>query len=621
MPSASVLRTTNLPPRSPRVPPLKSPSQLLRERSQSSLSVTTTTDDSTWNEVADPSPQHLPAHLPPVMDADLAETRGDFVVSPNETTTTTTATTAEQQQPSPDPTMMMMTAGNHNASTFQGGGYGGGYNNNNNTNGNYYPNGNYKNNNNGSASSSSANAAAKNATAPPITFGRGGNTKKVPSTDVASVGNASDTGIPWSNRHGMSTTTTGRALHEKAKLALNAGNYDTALELFQAILHAQRKRFGKCHASVAAAMHNVGVCLQRMDQHRDAENLLAEAVQVREKTMGRNHVEVAASLSKLGSVRISLSKFEEAFTDLRRALSIAKTHAAQQQQEAASLTISAANNPALSPDHCNNATNVLLSSNGATTSTAIITTTSPTSVVHGIGMGTSSSTDSITASNKTVAQMLCHLACLYFETGEFFAAQATFQDALDIYREVWAVTTHDTDKKAKNALMLQLTDTLCNIGSVLNRRKCFAQAIGNFQEALDLLRGIVEHDHPRIISTLDNLAYSYSKNKEYARAVTCYRTMLRAQVSQSKTFNEECLSTFRKRVVMYEKLKLISEAINDTRDVMRVQQTYLSNDHPIVEETKLLLEELQNKKKKERKKQQQQQGSSTPPGPEQPVEY
>jgi hypothetical protein len=26
---------------------------------------------------------------------------------------------------------------------------------------------------------------------------------------------------------------------------------------------------------------------------------------------------------------------------------------------------------------------------------------------------------------------------LYFEAGEFFAAQASFQDALDIYRTIW----------------------------------------------------------------------------------------------------------------------------------------------------------------------------------------
>jgi hypothetical protein len=51
---------------------------------------------------------------------------------------------------------------------------------------------------------------------------------------------------------------TGRALHEHAKVALNREDYKTALQAFEALLEAQIQRFGPCHASVAAAMHNVG---------------------------------------------------------------------------------------------------------------------------------------------------------------------------------------------------------------------------------------------------------------------------------------------------------------------------------------------------------------------------
>jgi hypothetical protein len=80
---------------------------------------------------------------------------------------------------------------------------------------------------------------------------------KVASTDVASVGNASDTSIP---HHGGDDAErlTGRALHEHAKVALNAEEFPMALMAFEALLEAQMQRFGPCHASVAAAMHNVG---------------------------------------------------------------------------------------------------------------------------------------------------------------------------------------------------------------------------------------------------------------------------------------------------------------------------------------------------------------------------
>ena len=106
---------------------------------------------------------------------------------------------------------------------------------------------------------------------------------------------------------------------------------------------------------------------------------------------------------------------------------------------------------------------------------------------------------SLGRSNKTVAQILCHIACLYFEASELFSAQATFEDALEIYREVFPTATD------RDACMTQMTETLCNIGSIQNKRKNFSAAIDCFREALDLQRGIMGHDHPRVIATLDNL--------------------------------------------------------------------------------------------------------------------
>ena len=77
--------------------------------------------------------------------------------------------------------------------------------------------------------------------------------KKVSAFDVASVGNASDTVVTVNSN----LTVSGRELHENAKVALNAGDYDKSLGMFEAILCAQVGRFGSCHPSVAAALHNV----------------------------------------------------------------------------------------------------------------------------------------------------------------------------------------------------------------------------------------------------------------------------------------------------------------------------------------------------------------------------
>ena len=191
--------------------------------------------------------------------------------------------------------------------------------------------------------------------------------------------------------------------------------------------------------------------------------------------------------------------------------------------------------------------------------------------------------------HKTVAQMLCHLACLYFEAGELMSAEATFQDALEIYRSVWSSSSD------RDACMTQLTDTLCNVGSIQNRRKRFSEAVSSFSEALDLQRGIVGHDDPRIISTLDNLGYSYSKLKDYSASLSCYRKMYRAQVSNAGTFTNACFETFRKEILMYEKLKRYQEAINETKETLQVEKNMLPVDHVIIAHTKDLLEELKQK--------------------------
>ena len=117
--------------------------------------------------------------------------------------------------------------------------------------------------------------------------------KKVMSADVASVGNASDTLVAIGESGGRIS---GRELHEKAKAVLNAGNYNRAILMFEALQKAQIDRFGECHSSVGAATHNVAVVRLRMGQAKVAEELFEEAVAIRRKVLGNNHLDLAVSI-------------------------------------------------------------------------------------------------------------------------------------------------------------------------------------------------------------------------------------------------------------------------------------------------------------------------------------
>ena len=122
--------------------------------------------------------------------------------------------------------------------------------------------------------------------------------QKVMSADVASVGNASDTLVVIGELGGKMS---GRDLHEKAKAVLNAGNYDQAIVMFEAIEKAQRNRFGDVHPSVGAATHNVAVVRLRMGQADVAEELFEQAVAIRRKVLGDEHLDLAVRAAQKGS--------------------------------------------------------------------------------------------------------------------------------------------------------------------------------------------------------------------------------------------------------------------------------------------------------------------------------
>ncbi len=199
-------------------------------------------------------------------------------------------------------------------------------------------------------------------------------------------------------------------------------------------------------------------------------------------------------------------------------------------------------------------------------------------------------------SNKTVAQILCHIACLYFEAGELFSAQATFEDALDIYREVFS------SEPDRDACMAQMTEVLCNIGSIHNKRKSFSGAIECFREALDLQRGIMGHDHPRVIASLDNLGYSFSKNKSYNQALICYKEMLTAQLSLHGFFTTECCDTLKKKILIYEKMKDLDGAIKAAKKALeRVCLDTPIPENSVTYEIEQILSELKQKIRSKRR--------------------
>ena len=143
-------------------------------------------------------------------------------------------------------------------------------------------------------SSEAAGIATKTCLAVPKVLRR----QRVMVADVASVGNASDTlvSIFETNNGKGRGRITGRELHETAKAAMNEGDYEEALQMFDAILQAQLSRFGgEEHSSVGAALHNVGVVQLRIGQPMKAEEAFIRALAIRRKVLETDHLDLAVS--------------------------------------------------------------------------------------------------------------------------------------------------------------------------------------------------------------------------------------------------------------------------------------------------------------------------------------
>jgi hypothetical protein len=98
------------------------------------------------------------------------------------------------------------------------------------------------------------------------------------------------------------------------------------------------------------------------------------------------------------------------------------------------------------------------------------------------------------------------------------------------------------------------------------------------------------HDHPRVIATLDNLGYSFSKAKMYNQAITCYKEMMTAQLSRHRGFSIDCCETLKKLIILYEKTKDVNGAIIAATDAMEhlLTQTPVPESAVIFEIEKIL---------------------------------
>jgi len=315
----------------------------------------------------------------------------------------------------------------------------------------------------------------------------------------------------------LATAQDGASMYSLADDCIQRGDWNSALSVYEAVLHNQIEKYGPYHASVADACEKLGDLLAYLLKYERATKIFSETLQLKTDLFGHDNLQVATVLAKLGTCQVNLQQIDDAHRSFRNAIKLTIRH--------------------LGEDH------------------------------------------------EMVAMMQSQLACLYFSTGNYLAALGHFEDALGIYQSLVARCIN------KRKWLASASEALCNIGSVQLKRKRYQFAILSFSKALEMQREVFGLTHPLVVATLDNLAFSYSKKKEYSLGLETYHEMLQAQLSL-KVYDIECYQTLTKLNVLYEKMGDLQGAFDLTRDAYALQCRTLEPQDEVLNKTRTTMDFL-----------------------------
>ncbi len=108
------------------------------------------------------------------------------------------------------------------------------------------------------------------------------------------------------------------------RLAIDIGDYDSALSFGEEAKKAAFKEHGEDSEEYATSLGNLGLVHIKQKKYKLAEQLHTEALEIRQNKLGKKHPDVANSLNNLGGIYQEQGQYTKAKYFFRRALNIYK---------------------------------------------------------------------------------------------------------------------------------------------------------------------------------------------------------------------------------------------------------------------------------------------------------
>mmetsp|Transcript_53900 Transcript_53900/g.161274 ORF Transcript_53900/g.161274 Transcript_53900/m.161274 type:complete len:834 (-) Transcript_53900:220-2721(-) len=334
-----------------------------------------------------------------------------------------------------------------------------------------------------------------------------------------------------------------RSKHKKACNDLRDGDLDEALREFEEVLSILVSSYGHSHRRVGAALHNIGIVQVRAGRYDEALDAIEEAVRIRRGALGPNHPKVADSLVELGIALLSMEEYEDSLDIFHEALEMREMEAEIAAEESDD-----------DDDSSNEEDSEARKKRRA---------------------------EEEEKAQLTVSKVLNNIGCVHFESGDSDEALETYEEALEIQRDIVEERGADKDDDitvTRHPAALNLASTLCNIGYVRMELGHWKEAMKLFEEASGIQEVALERGNKLCVNTMDNLGYSKLMYKNYIGAIKTFTIILGILDSCDQSDTLEAAETRWKMVHAHLNLCEYSKALEHLRVIEDIQEQELGDD-------------------------------------------
>ncbi|GFH46015.1 hypothetical protein CTEN210_02489 [Chaetoceros tenuissimus] len=184
------------------------------------------------------------------------------------------------------------------------------------------------------------------------------------------------------------------------------------------------------------------------------------------------------------------------------------------------------------------------------------------------------------------SKLLNNIGVVYFHLGEKRNALDRLMRALKLQKQ------RIDESLSRESSIFDTSITLSNLGKVFLKRREYSMATYVYEEAVMTQTSIFPKDHPVILESLGNVAYSKAMADDKTNALEVYKSLLEMQVKQFGEKSRDIFETKALMGILYTQQSNYSVALRYFNEVYEWQQLNLDSIHPALRYSKTVIDQL-----------------------------